>query len=99
VKAARLKQYGLTIEEYRDQLAAQGGVCAICRQPETVVDSRSGKVRELVVDHCHVTGRPRGLLCNKCNTGLARFEDDLDRLRAAIDYLQPFNLGPRAPGN
>lgn len=86
----QLKQdYGLTPEEYDELLAAQGGVCAICRQPETTTDPRSQRpyVR-LPVDHCHETGRVRGLLCHRCNRAIGLLRDDVDLLRAAIAYLE-----------
>jgi phage-related minor tail protein len=73
--------YGISLEEYDAMLDRQGGVCAICkRKPD------EGKA--LFVDHCHVTGRVRGLLCGKCNSVLAFGNDDPDILRAAIAYLQ-----------
>jgi hypothetical protein len=73
--------YGLSLEEYDAMLARQGGVCAICKKPPS-----KGKL--LVVDHCHVTGMVRGLLCGKCNSLLAFGNDDPDIMRAAIAYLK-----------
>ena len=73
--------YGISLEEYDTMLARQGGACASRKKkPDT------GK--SLCVDHCHVTGMVRGLLCHKCNSVLAFGNDDLDILRAAIAYLQ-----------
>ena len=72
-------KYSLTKAERSALLAAQGGVCAICGGVE------DGKV--LVVDHCHDTGRVRGLLCNYCNAGLGFFKDNPTSLQAAIRYL------------
>lgn len=60
-------------------LAAQGGRCAICRR---VVASKF-----LRVDHCHVTGVIRGLLCQRCNPGLGFFQEDPDLLNRALEYL------------
>lgn len=68
---------GQTIESMR---IAQDGLCAICKQPLT-----QGKHTH--VDHCHQTGRVRGLLCRGCNVGLGNFQDDPALLRAAADYL------------
>ncbi len=59
------KKYGITLAEYSAMLVAQGGVCAICHKPEIMV--RDGKICDLAVDHNHVTGRIRGLLCARCN--------------------------------
>lgn len=82
-RAKNLKHnYGLTVEEFEALLLAQAGVCAICSQP-----SRSAK--PLCVDHCHVTGRVRGLLCQHCNTAIGMMEDSTDRLKKAIAYLEP----------
>jgi len=76
-----LSVYGLSQEEYDAMLDRQGGVCAICRK-------KPDKGKPLCVDHCHVTGLVRGLLCHKCNSVLAFGHDDPDILRAAIAYLQ-----------
>jgi Recombination endonuclease VII len=73
--------YGISLEEYAAMLAHQGGVCAICKK-------KPDKGKPLCVDHCHVTGMVRGLLCQKCNSVLAFGNDDPDILRAAIAYLQ-----------
>jgi len=74
------KRYGLTVEEYQTLLARQEEVCAICR---TATD---GKV--LAVDHDHLTGQVRGLLCDRCNLLLGRVEDDPSLLRRAAEYLE-----------
>lgn len=79
------KKYGITLEWYREQLSKQSNVCAICKQPEKAVIR--GKVISMPVDHCHKTGKPRGLLCTKCNRGLGLFSDNVDVLKAAIQYL------------
>lgn len=79
------KKYGVSLEWYREQLSRQNNVCAICRMPETSVIR--GKVIAMPVDHCHSTGRARGLLCTKCNRGLGLFGDSVDNLKSAIKYL------------
>lgn len=78
--------YGITSEEYDAMLEAQGGVCAICKRPETG-KHQSGNTKSLAVDHCHTTGKIRGLLCGDCNRAIGLFEDDVSRLGAAIAYL------------
>jgi Recombination endonuclease VII len=80
----RLKwAYGITPADYDRMLRAQGGVCGICKRP-----SEFG----LRVDHCHTTGRVRGLLCTQCNPGVGYFDDDPARLRAAAAYLEQGEL-------
>lgn len=59
--------------------------CAICGQPET--ELRNGMVRHLAVDHDHVTGKVRELLCQRCNKGIGTFGDDTDLMLKAIGYL------------
>lgn len=77
----------LTVRQYGDMLEQQGGVCAICGKPETNVVGISGKASRLAIDHCHDTGKVRGLLCMRCNTGLGKFYDNKDMLRKAVAYL------------
>jgi uncharacterized Rmd1/YagE family protein len=77
----KLKKYDLTIEKYNKILAFQYGVCAICNEK-----CKSG--RKLAVDHNHVTGKVRGLLCMNCNNGLGRFNDNPALLIKAIKYLE-----------
>lgn len=85
IRGHRLKRYGLTLETWEEILAEQGGVCAICRQEP----SRTGQnTQRLQVDHCHSTGRVRGLLCLRCNSLLGHARDDQTILAAAIIYLR-----------
>lgn len=81
-----VKHYGLTPAEYDAMLAEQGGVCAICRQPETQ-RGPNGEVRPLSVDHDHATGEICGLCCSRCNTGLGWFRDDPALMAEALAYL------------
>lgn len=82
-----LTNYGITIEQYDEMLAAQDGRCAICRRPETKRGPKGG-TRRLSVDHVHDgTQRVRGLLCLSCNSGLANFLESTEVLSRAIDYL------------
>lgn len=79
-------RYGITTVEYQQMFDAQNGVCAICKRPETAL-ARTGKPRVLVVDHCHETGKVRGLLCVWCNAMLGSAEDNPQILSNAIAYL------------
>lgn len=71
---------------YNDAFVLQEGKCAICGEVETRKHKR--RTRRLSLDHCHVTGKIRGLLCTRCNFGLGSFRDDLENLQNAIAYLQ-----------
>ena len=81
------KSFGVSLAWYSTQLDVQGGGCAICAEPETANNPKTGLPRDLAVDHCHTGGHVRALLCSKCNTGLGSFNDDPALLQAAIDYL------------
>lgn len=81
------RRYGVTAEWYFAQLEAQGGVCAVCREPEMAVGG-SGRTKRLAVDHDHRTGRVRGLLCMRCNHTLGRHGDDPNHLEAMAAYLR-----------
>lgn len=89
VRSSNLQQnYGITLKEYEVLLEAQGGLCAICRQAESQIHYKTGIPKNLAVDHDHVSGVVRGLLCGGCNSLLGAANDDLDRLQAAIEYLR-----------
>jgi hypothetical protein len=79
------RQYGITIDCYSEMLAAQDGCCAICAKPEAT--EIKGKVVALAVDHCHKTGAVRALLCSSCNTALGLFNDSVELLAKAREYV------------
>jgi hypothetical protein len=72
--------YGITIDDYDRILASQGGRCSICKGGTSK--------RHFAVDHNHKNGNIRGLLCARCNIGLARFMDDITLVRRAVRYLK-----------
>lgn len=76
-----LKRFGITSADYYAMLADQNGVCGICKKPEL-------RRKRLSVDHCHATGKVRGLLCQPCNLSLGLFNDSADNLRSAAEYLE-----------
>ncbi len=80
-------RFHITSEEYDRLYARQGGVCAICQQPETAL-SRNGTVPPLAVDHDHATGEVRGLLCMRCNLLLGMIEKDYDRVEKMFEYIR-----------
>lgn len=81
-------RYNITIDDYNELLNKQNGVCAICGNNETVIHGKSGELKPLSVDHCHVTGKVRGLLCSSCNLSLGGFKDNVKTLKSAIKYLK-----------
>lgn len=72
------RKFGLSLEQYQDMLDKQNGCCAICRRHHSTF------TRPLHVDHCHRTGRIRGLLCMCCNNYIGYIKEDLTEL---ITYL------------
>ena len=86
-RTASDESYGLTGHELLHMRRDQGGRCAICRaEPEPD--------RRLAIDHDHVTGAVRGLLCRRCNMALGAFGDDVDLLIAAAAYLHSRQAKP-----
>lgn len=80
-KSNIMRNFGVTLEFYDYTLKTQNGGCAICK-------GVNANGERLAIDHCHETGRVRGLLCSNCNLGLGYFKDDLERLASASMYLK-----------
>jgi len=76
-----MKKFGINSDQYEEMFKNQNGLCAICEQPEPCS-------RLLSVDHCHTTKTVRGLLCTNCNMGLGKFQDNINYLKRAIDYME-----------
>ena len=79
-----VRKYGVNLMDYAAMLSTQGGKCAICRASEE--DQFKGVFH---VDHCHATGKVRGLLCRGCNHMLGVVGDDPKILLRAVKYLVP----------
>lgn len=77
IRRSNLKKFNLTIKSFAELANKQDNKCAICNQ-----------VKKLYVDHCHNTGKVRGLLCNGCNSGIGHFYDDINLLEKVLDYLK-----------
>lgn len=77
------RKYNITLEEFDQKLSNQNYRCAICNGTDT-----HDKHSVFAVDHCHTTGKIRGLLCWKCNAGLGLFNDNKENLKNAINYLK-----------
>jgi hypothetical protein len=76
------RDFGISEKEYDALLESQGGRCKICKTPRTELN------RPLYIDHCHNSNKIRGLLCHKCNTGLGLFNENVDILSSAMEYLK-----------
>jgi hypothetical protein len=76
-----MKTFGINADQYEAMLHEQNHVCAICSKKDICN-------RDLAVDHCHITKRVRGLLCTNCNMALGKFQDDLQNLQKAIQYME-----------
>lgn len=82
-RSSRLKyKYNITIDEYNALFTEQGGSCAICGTHQSALNI------PLCVDHSHLTGKIRGLLCRRCNTGIGLLKDSKDILYRAAKYLE-----------
>jgi len=75
----RISTYNLTPEDFKEILQSQNNTCAICKKAFTATPH---------IDHDHRSGDVRGLLCRSCNIGIGHFEDDTERLKNAISYLE-----------
>lgn len=71
------RQYGLTREQVENQLSLQENRCKIC-----------GDETKLVIDHCHATGKFRGMLCSQCNRGIGCLKDNPAILRKGAEYIE-----------
>lgn len=82
------RRTGIGKDEYERLFIAQSGLCAICKSPPTAKGYRYGNDSPLLIDHCHSTGKVRGLLCLHCNSGLGFFRDNPEIMAVAITYLK-----------
>lgn len=76
-----MKAFGINADQYEAMLMEQNYVCAICKKSDVCN-------RALAVDHCHHTKKVRGLLCTNCNMALGKFQDNLQNLLNAIEYMK-----------
>lgn len=77
------RDYGITLNEYNQMLLDQNNQCAVCNTTDP-----GGKHGKFMVDHCHNTGKVRGLLCKRCNIALGEVGDNINTLQKMIEYLQ-----------
>ena len=85
-----LSTYGITLEEKLERLKRNSDRCEICDgkvNPNTTVGKFKKKLRTSVVDHCHKTGKVRGILCLQCNAALGLLKENPKIASAAAEYL------------
>jgi len=85
-KKCELRRYGITLDEYTKLAARQGNVCGICSSQQIK------RYKYLTVDHCHKTGKIRGLLCATCNLALGLLGDSLKDIHNILQYLEKNNV-------
>lgn len=81
-----IRTYGISREQYENMLDSSGHKCQICGGEGFLMKGTTHKAK-LVVDHCHETGRIRGVLCHNCNRALGLLGDSIENLHSAVDYL------------
>lgn len=81
------RKFGISLDEFNKMVKEQDNKCSICKREEKVIDHIQKTIRALAVDHCHETGKVRGLLCTKCNLALGCFEDNLSIMLEACNYI------------
>lgn len=79
----RMGIVGATLQLFEERLKQQAYKCAICSCDISI---------SATLDHCHVSGNVRGILCNKCNAGLGMFNDELEHIRKAVLYLEKWKI-------
>lgn len=75
-------RFGISLNDYNKMFIDQGGCCSICKIPQSALP------KSFAVDHDHITGAIRGLLCDNCNRALGQFKDNVNNLKLAIAYLE-----------
>jgi hypothetical protein len=78
------RKFGLSWDDYENKILNQQNRCAICESTENGYK----KTDKFCLDHCHITGKSRDLLCYPCNKGLGHFMDNPALLRKAAEYLE-----------
>lgn len=87
-----IRFYGITYEQAETLFKSQKGLCAICYKPLNFSSGRRGHDGPNI-DHCHKTGKVRGVLCAHCNNMLGCAKDNLKTLSSAISYLKGHQYG------
>jgi len=77
----------MALEEYNQMVLNQNNKCKICKKEETA-KHKNGKIKRLAIDHNHKSGKPRGLLCGKCNTAIGLLNESIELFEESIKYLK-----------
>lgn len=92
-KAMYLKRvYRISTENHQKMKIDQDSLCAICGSKGFLI-GRNGHTEKLHIDHCHTTGKVRGLLCPNCNRALGLFQDNPELMRQAATYVEEHKEG------
>ena len=78
------KRYNFTLEEYEKMLSAQNGKCACCKSDGALMNKRH---KNLYVDHCHLSGKVRGIVCDECNKAIGFLRDSVANALDLAAYL------------
>jgi len=89
LKSMNLRKYKLSFIDFNKMLEEQNGVCFVCSQPELGYNQHG--LMALAVDHNHLTGAVRKLLCHRCNRALGLLGDDVERVQKLADYRKSFD--------
>lgn len=92
-RSGLLRRYGISVERYEALLASQCGCCACCGRLDVGRTGPLARGLHLLVDHDHVTGEVRGLVCHKCNVGIGALGDTVEGVKRALAYLERHALG------
>jgi len=77
--------YGITLEEAEKLLESQGNTCALCKKEVQFLPGFSNAAH---IDHCHSSGKVRGILCGNCNTALGKLGDSVETIKNVLKYLE-----------
>jgi hypothetical protein len=87
------RYYDISIEDYDKMFEKQKGVCKICGLPQKIQTRKDGKIiKNLHVDHCHISKKVRGLLCHNCNFAIGYFKESEKNLINALKYIADSKL-------
>ena len=86
-----LKNYNLTVPERNAMVEEQKHECSLCNRKIYIGSVQKFGANTAVVDHCHTTGKVRGILCSHCNQAMGMLNEDISTLENMIEYLKHYN--------